>query len=106
MTVLQTSNGWAVVDMISHALSRSVTPLALAAMLLAAPAQAMTEREYQPLVCPGMELEHVLPDGARVDCLSDTHAIEVDFSEKWAEGLGQALYYAARTGKVPAIILI
>lgn len=80
---------------------------ALALLLLtAAPAFAQTERHYQERYCAGLELEHILPDRARVDCLSDTHAWEVDFSEKWAEALGQSLYYAAETGLKPAVVLV
>lgn len=69
-------------------------------------AQPSTERAYKHELCAGMEREVGLPNGARVDCLSETHAIEVDFTEKWAEALGQALLYAATTGKQPGIILI
>ena len=53
-----------------------------------------------------MRQEVTLPNGSRADCLSDTHAIEVEFSEKWAEGLGQALSYASSTGLRPGIFLI
>jgi hypothetical protein len=31
------------------------------------------------------------------------YAIEVDFAKKWAESVGQALYYAEMTGKKPAV---
>ena len=65
-----------------------------------------TEADYRDMLCVGMEQEVRLPNGTRADCLTDTHAIEVEFSEKWAEGLGQALSYAASTGKQPAIFLI
>lgn len=78
----------------------------VALALLETPALAQTERHYQERYCDGLELEHVLPDRARVDCLSDTHAWEVDFSDKWAEALGQSLYYAAETGLLPAVLLI
>jgi hypothetical protein len=53
-----------------------------------------------------MRQEITLANGARADCLSETHAIEVEFSEKWAEGLGQALLYAATTGLKPGIFLV
>lgn len=42
-----------------------------------------------------MALEWPLDGGARVDCLSATHAIEVDFSDKWAEALSQAPHLKA-----------
>jgi hypothetical protein len=52
----------------------------------------------------------VLPDGTRCDCLTDTHAIEFDFGNKWAEAIGQSAYYALQTGKkndpVPFSVLI
>ena len=50
--------------------------------------------------------EVVLFDNTRVDILTDSHAIEVDFAKKWAEAIGQALYYAAATGRKPGIVLI
>ncbi len=45
-------------------------------------------------------------DGGRIDVLTDTLAIEVDFPHKWHEGLGQALHYADATGKQGAVALI
>lgn len=50
--------------------------------------------------------EHVLPDGARVDIVTATYAIEVDFAKKWAECIGQALFYAHMTGKKPVCLLL
>lgn len=51
-------------------------------------------------------VEYILPDRTRIDCLTDEYAIEVDFGRKWAEGIGQALYYGHMTGKKPAVLLI
>jgi hypothetical protein len=51
-------------------------------------------------------MEYVLDDKTRVDCLTDTLAVEVDFAQKWAEAVGQSLYYAYKTGKKPGIVLI
>ena len=51
-------------------------------------------------------MEYVLFDRTRVDCLTDKYAIEVDFAKKWAESIGQALYYADVTNKEPAVALI
>ena len=45
-------------------------------------------------------------DYSRVDMITETHAIEVDWSSKWAEAIGQSLYYAELTGKKPGIILL
>ena len=35
-----------------------------------------------------------------------THSIEFDFGKKWAEAIGQALYYSSKTGKQAGIFLI
>ena len=63
------------------------------------------EKHYQTLLCDelGGEMEYVLKDRTRVDCLTDKYAIEVDFSRKWAESIGQSLYYAHMTAREPAI---
>ena len=50
--------------------------------------------------------EAVLWDMTRVGCLAKDYAIEFDFAKKWAESVGQSLYYSKMTGKQPAIVLI
>ena len=50
--------------------------------------------------------EYRLWDSTRVDLLTDTHAIEADWSYHWAEAIGQSLYYAQVTGRKPGIILL
>jgi hypothetical protein len=47
-----------------------------------------------------------LSDKTRADCITETHSIEFDFGKKWAESLGQALYYSLQTGKKAEIVLI
>jgi hypothetical protein len=85
----------------------SFLALPLAALLSAAAAEAAPgHREYEQSLCAGMEHEVDLPNGTRADCVSPTHAIEIEFSESWAEALGQALSYAASTGKLPGIFLV
>lgn len=66
------------------------------------------EKYYQTKMCNefGGKTEYILFDKTRVDCLTDEYAIEVDFAKKWAEGIGQSLYYAEITKKKPAIALI
>lgn len=66
------------------------------------------EKYYQTKMCNefGGDMEYVLFDKTRVDCLTKEYAIEVDFAKKWAEGIGQSLYYAEVTGKKPAIGVI
>ena len=50
--------------------------------------------------------EVILWDMTRVDCMTKDYAIEFDFAKKWAESIGQSLYYAKLTGKAPAVVLI
>lgn len=50
--------------------------------------------------------EAILWDMTRVDCLTKDYAVEFDFAKKWAESIGQALYYSKMTGKKPAVALI
>ena len=50
--------------------------------------------------------EYILPDKARIDCLTNDYAIEFDFAQKWAEAVGQSMYYANVMNKKPAIALI
>ena len=67
-----------------------------------------SESSYQHAYCSkikGIE-EYKLPDKTRVDCLTDTHAIEFDFANKWHEAIGQALHYGIMSGKKPKIVLI
>jgi hypothetical protein len=63
------------------------------------------EADFVDAHCMG-EIEYVLSDRTRVDCLTATHAIEYDWGKKWADSLGQALFYSAMTGKKAGIVLI
>ena len=66
------------------------------------------ESWYQARWCAEQngEMEVVMPDGTRCDCLTATHAVEFDFASKWAESIGQALLYASWSGKRGGIVLI
>lgn len=66
------------------------------------------EAYYQKIICNKMkgQIEYVLPDKTRVDCLTNTYAIEFDFAEKWAESIGQSLYYGAVTNRTSGVVLI
>ncbi len=68
----------------------------------------LNERYYQNELCSKLNgvTEYRLRDATRVDCLTDEYAIEVDWAKKWAEGIGQALYYGLMTDKKPAVALI
>lgn len=46
------------------------------------------------------------PDGSRVDILTDELAIEVEWSKKWAESIGQALLYSITTNRRAAVLLL
>ena len=82
--------------------------IAAIVLALAALNAIAAERDYQLPWCAerGGTVEVVLSDGTRADCVTATHAIEFDFAPKWAEAIGQALHYAALTGKKPGIVLI
>ena len=47
------------------------------------------EKWYQVKWCEAQkgQIEVVLKDGTRCDCLTDTHAIEFDFGSQWAEAI-------------------
>lgn len=66
------------------------------------------EKYYQKIFCNKINgvMEYTLYDNTRVDCLTSTYAIEVDFANKWAESIGQSLYYSIETGKSAAVLLI
>lgn len=66
------------------------------------------EKVYQDHFCKqfGGVSEYRLKDRTRVDCLLDDYAIEVDFAQKWAESIGQSLYYASQTSRKAAVLLI
>ena len=67
-----------------------------------------SERFYQEKWCSKNNgiTEYILPDNTRIDCLTQKYAIEFDFAEKWAEAIGQSMYYSKVTKKKPAICLI
>ena len=87
------------------------TILATILLLMSLSAQAIeNEDHYNKLFCEEMngEAEYVLEDLSRVDCLTDTHAFEADWADglKVYEAIGQALYYASETGRLPGILLL
>ena len=67
--------------------------------------QHLAETEY------GIEdgsdsLEIRLFNGKRIDLIWSDYAIEVDWANKFPEGIGQSLYYAAVTHRKPAVLLL
>jgi len=81
--------------------------LILLLLLAATPAN---EVEWCRHLAPkyGAEVEVRLDDGTRCDLVTETEAIECDWAKngKWAEAIGQSLYYAIELEKKPAIILL
>lgn len=71
-------------------------------------AHIKSEKYFQNKWCQEHDgqAEVILPDKTRADCITTTHAIEFDFGKKWAEAIGQALYYSLQTGKRAGIVLI
>ena len=67
-----------------------------------------SEDDYNRAWCAehGGQAEVVLADRTRADCVTATHAVETDYAPKWAESIGQALYYAFQTNKRAGIVLI
>ena len=54
----------------------------------------------------GGQAEVRLEDGTRADIILPTAVVEVEWIKKWKSGIGQALHYAAMTGKQPTLILL
>jgi hypothetical protein len=50
--------------------------------------------------------EHRLWDDSRCDLLNDEYAIEVDWSNKWTEGIGQCEWYGIALNRKPGLILL
>lgn len=45
-------------------------------------------------------------DRGRVDVMTETYAIEIDFLKKWHEGLGQAIHYGDESDRIGVLALI
>lgn len=71
-------------------------------------ARLYQEKEYQEYWCNKYSgnAEVQLFDGTRVDCVLNDYAIEFDFANKWAEAIGQSLYYGIILNKKSGIVLI
>ena len=80
--------------------------LALTAPLGAA--RLNPEAHYQEIAAEKYngQTEVTMPDGTRCDIVTETHAIEVDFADKWAEAIGQSLNYSFQLNKKAGILLI
>ena len=81
----------------------------IAILLSAIPLHAAIhpEKWYQQGVAKALQGKMEAPvENGRVDVLTGTHAIEVEFAAKWKNALGQSLWYALQTGKVAGIVLV
>jgi hypothetical protein len=71
----------------------------------------LSEADYRDHYCDlaNGQTEVYLQDrdgGVYCDCLTEHYAVEVEFANKWAEAIGQSLYYAYLSDKSPMILLI
>ena len=82
-----------------------MTPILLLLLITAPPS---TEVEWRQYLAPRYQaqVEVRLEDGTRCDLVTKAEAIECDWAKKWAEAIGQSLYYAIELEKKPAIILL
>ena len=76
--------------------------------LLDADRRLHSEAWYQKKWCDehSGQTEVRLSDGTRCDCLTQAHAIEFDFGNKWCEAVGQSLHYSQLTKRKAGIVLI
>lgn len=67
-----------------------------------------SESYYQKIAAEkyNAESEVVMPDGTRCDLVTEAHAIELDFTDKWGEAIGQSLNYSFQSNKRAGIHLI
>ena len=85
-----------------------ISVIVFALLFIPATVFAFPEKHYQEKWCAehGGRAEVVLADKTRADCITTTHAVEFDFGKKWAEAIGQALYYSLQTGRRAGVVLI
>lgn len=73
-------------------------------LIIAAPGEVEEVERIAPKYNAATEV--VQWDLSRIDMITATHAIEVDWSRKWPEAVGQSLYYSILTAKKPGIVLL
>jgi hypothetical protein len=66
------------------------------------------EKWYQTEWCQEQsgKAEVSLEDQTRCDCVTDTHAVEVDFADNWYEAVGQSTHYSLVAKRRAGILLI
>ncbi len=70
--------------------------------------KSYSETDYQKYWCNrnNGEIGVSLSDGSRVDCVTETHAVEIGLGRNWAKNIGLALYSSTQTDKSAGIVLI
>lgn len=71
-------------------------------------AEKLDEAYYQDIICHQLNgvAEVKQHDGTRIDCETETLAMEIDFQPKLYECIGQAILYSSYTGKQATCLLI
>ena len=71
-------------------------------------AYAKRELDYSKPWCAehNGQAEVVLDGGTRADCVTSTHAIEVERAGHWYQAIGQSLWYAFQVNKRAGIVMI
>ncbi|MBE9563282.1 MAG: hypothetical protein IMF12_10515 [Proteobacteria bacterium] len=66
------------------------------------------EKWYQEQWCQEQngDMDVVLKDKTRCDCITETHAVAVGFANNWSEVFGQSTNYSLQTNKRAGIVLI
>lgn len=91
---------------------RSITALLVVALFLIPAtcysARLNPETYYRDLWCDDHNgtTEYRLPDATRADCLTPTHAVELEFADGWYESVAQSLHYAMLSGHKAGIVII
>ncbi|BCB95842.1 hypothetical protein JZK55_07640 [Dissulfurispira thermophila] len=85
-----------------------ISSLLIFTVLFSSVGHLYKEKDYQKAWCEREHgiIEYVLDDQTRVDCLLPDYAVEFDFAPKWAESIGQSLYYGLKTNRQPGVVLI
>ena len=85
-----------------------IQTICLIGLLFLAVSALAAERNAARDICKDLNgvAEYALPDRTRVDCLTAHYAIEIEYPKHWAESIGQALYYAQATNRLPVVIFL
>lgn len=67
--------------------------------------RGLPESEIQTCAYEGTELEVKTQVESTVDCVSETHAIDIEATQNWAEAIRQSLEYGHETASAPKVLL-